>query len=168
MFSSIANDIVAPDDNNVFDVFRRDLRSGTTVRVSIDAGGGDPDGSTTGAVVSGDGRYIAFQSDASDLVAGDATGGLNVSDVFVRDMETGTTTRVSIATGGGDPDEASFAAAMSADGNVVAFASRASHLVASDGNGESDVFVRNLQTATTTRVSLDTSGNHADERRHRE
>jgi Tol biopolymer transport system component len=105
--------------------------------------------------VSADGRYVAFHSEATNLVAGDTNGS---EDVFVRDRVTGTTERVSIATGGAEGNGHSSAESISADGRFVAFESQASNLVSGDTNGQADIFVRDRQTGTTERVSRATSG----------
>jgi Tol biopolymer transport system component len=154
-FHSFASDLAPGDGNFAFDVFVRDTRANTTIRVSVDTTGGDTDASSVQPSISADGRFVAFQSEASDLVAGDGNG---VGDVFVRDLQTATTTRVSVDTGGLDSNERSAFPSISADGRHVAFPSSASDLVSGDGNGVEDVFVRDLQTATTTRVSVDTGG----------
>ncbi len=158
-FQSAATDLVAGDGNGAQDVFVRDLQTNTTTRVSVDTTGGDSDSWSDRPSISADGRYVAFQSAATDLVAGDGNG---FQDVFVRDRQTNTTTRVSVDTAGGDPDSFSQHPAISADGRYVAFASLATDLVAGDGNATLDIFVRDLQTNTTTRVSVDTTGGDPD------
>jgi Tol biopolymer transport system component len=158
-FESAASDLVPGDGNGAEDVFVRDLQAGTTIRASVDTAGGDPDGWSELASISGNGRYVAFTSRAPDLVPGDGNG---TWDVFVRDIQAGTTTRASIDTAGGDPNDASYPWSISADGRYVAFQSYASDLVPGDGNGESDVFVRDLQAGTTVRASVDTAGGDPD------
>ncbi|HVM97377.1 MAG TPA: hypothetical protein VMT89_13365 [Candidatus Acidoferrales bacterium] len=105
--------------------------------------------------ISSDGRYVAFYSYALNLVAGDTNGR---SNVFVRDRQTNTTTLVSVGSSGTLGNGDSVNPAISADGRYVVFYSNASNLVADDTNASSDVFVRDLQTNTTTRVSVDSSG----------
>ncbi len=158
-FESNATDLVVGDGNGVTDVFVRDRQTNTTTRVSVDTLGGDPDGWSQNPSISADGRYVAFHSDASDLVLGDGNG---TWDVFVRDLQTNTTTRVSVDTAGGDPDNWSLRPSISAEGRYVAFMSNATDLVVGDGNGVTDVFVRDRQTNTTTRVSVDTLGGDPD------
>jgi Tol biopolymer transport system component len=131
------------------------LAAPTTVRVSVDLGGGDPDGPSLENSISANGRYVAFDSLASDLVAED---GNDLYDVFVRDLVTGTTVRASVDAAGGDPDGGSGGASISADGRFVAFVSGASDLVPGDGNGDNDIFVRDLVAGTTVRASVDTEG----------
>jgi Tol biopolymer transport system component len=101
--------------------------------------------------ISSDGRWVAFESGASNLVSGDTNA---APDIFVHDRETGTTTRVSIASNGAQSNNGSFAPSISADGTQVVFYSNASNLVAGDTNGVADVFVHDRQTGKTTRASL--------------
>jgi hypothetical protein len=119
-------------------------------------------GSGTGAsanihfpVMSSDSRYIAYMSQASNLVAGDTN---NATDVFLFDRSTGLTERVSLGSSGQQADGSSSMPSISDDGNVIAFESKATNLVPGDSNGLRDVFVRNRSTGTTTRVSVDSSG----------
>jgi hypothetical protein len=105
--------------------------------------------------MSADGRFVAFASTATNLVAGDTNEG---EDIFVRDRTAGQTTRVSVATGGAPADFASFSPSISADGRFVAFSSFAQNLVAGDTNLEQDVFVRDRATGQTTRVSVSSTG----------
>jgi Tol biopolymer transport system component len=123
-----------------------------------------PAGGSGGAATSADGRYVAFLSTSHNLYAGKV--GMQ-SDVFVRDRSTGTTERVSVALDGGAANGVSIQPAISADGRHVAFASTASNLVAADGNGRQDIFVRDLLTDTTLRVSVDPAGADADDHSHR-
>jgi Tol biopolymer transport system component len=159
-FQSTAGNLVPGDTNFFDDVFVRDLQTGTTRRVSVDTGGGNPNLDADNASISGDGRYVAFRSLANDLVPGD-TGGL--FDVFVRDLQTGTTTRASVDRSGGSANADTTIGRLSADGRYITFASAASDLVSGDTNGLADVFVRDLQTGTTTRASVDRSGGNAND-----
>src|SRR5437870_3874045 len=133
----------------------------TTVRVSVASGGTEGDDASLGSALSADGRFVAFDSAATDLVAGDTNG---VSDVFVHDRQTGTTERVSVASGGAQGNGSSgligfaFPPALSADGRFVAFLSVATNLVAGDTNGATDVFVHDRQTGATERVSVASGG----------
>jgi Tol biopolymer transport system component len=158
-FWSGASDLVAGDGNLEDDVFVRDLEAGITVRASVDTGGGDPDDGSHSVSISADGRFVAFQSRASDLVAGDENG---LQDIFVRDLVAGTTVRASVDTGDGDPNSESEYAAISGDGRYVGFATAASDLVLGDGNGFYDVFVRDLQAGSTVRASVDWRGGDPD------
>ena len=128
---------------------------GTTVRVSVAAGGGDTSANSNWPSVSADGRYVAFSSWADNLVPNDANG---ESDVFVRDLQTGTTRLASVASDGTQANGASFTPSISADGDVVAFRSDATNLVANDTEGQTDVFVHTMSTGRTIRVSQKPSG----------
>src|SRR5207244_1451712 len=92
--------------------------------------------------ISADGRYVAFQSYATNLVLGDDNGYI---DVFVRDRQTGQTTRVSVDSAGLQGNDYSDSPSISADGSYVAFHAAASNLVPGDTNGKEDVFVRDRQ-----------------------
>ena len=153
VFWSGANDLVPGDNNGVNDVFRRDLRANTTTRASVDTAGGNANGESFYPTISADGRYVAFASSATDLVDDD---GSALEDIFVRDLKSGTTERATVDTAGGDPDNNTRHARISADGRHVVFSSPASDLVTGDGNNLHDVFVRDLDADTTTRASVDT------------
>jgi Tol biopolymer transport system component len=166
-FHAFASDLV-PDDGTVgfngVDVFVRDLQTESTTRASVDASGGDPSDASFTPAISADGRHVAFHSYASDLVPDDGTAGFLGADVFVRDLQAESTTRASVDVAGGDPNDLSASShSISADGRYIAFQSFASDLVPGDGNGEPDVFVRDLQTASTIRVSVDTTGDDANQ-----
>ena len=157
-FGSDASDLVVTDTNGRADMFVRDLQKRTTTLASVNRGGTDSanSGSFGSPALSADGRFVAFTSTASDLVATDTNG---ESDVFVRDLQTGTITLVSVNGAGTDSgNRGSSSPLLSADGRFVAFGSIASDLVATDTNGNQDVFVRNLQTGTTTLVSVNRAG----------
>jgi Tol biopolymer transport system component len=154
-FYSSATNLVTGDTNLVRDVFVRDLQTSSTQRVSVSSGGAEGNALSSGPAISPDGRYVAFYSDATNLVAGDTN---LVRDAFLRDRQTGTTTRVSVSTGGVQGDALSSEPVVSADGRFVAFYSSATNLVPGDNNLLRDVFVRDLQTSTTTRVSVSTGG----------
>ncbi|MEW6745197.1 MAG: calcium-binding protein [Planctomycetota bacterium] len=157
-FASNASNLVANDSNGRPDVFLRDMLSGTTWVVSVSSSGEQGNGISSGASVSAGGRFIAFESKATNLVPGDGNG---LDDVFVHDMQTGETTRVSIDSYGNEGNGRSTCPSISADGRFVAFESGASNLVPGDTNAMSDVFVHDRQTGTTTRVSVASGGAEA-------
>src|SRR4029453_10228645 len=132
---------------------------GSTTRVSTSTGGGQGNGRSFVPAISADGWYVAFYSDASNLVSGDTNG---TRDVFVRDLQRGETTRVSVSTSGTEANGDSFAPGISSDGRYVAFASAATNLVDGDTNDANDIFVRDRQTNTTTRVSVGYDGSQAN------
>ncbi len=154
-FSSGSINLVTNDTNNRPDIFVRDTELNTTTRVSVSSLGVQGNESSIMPSISADGRYVAFISNATNLVAGDTSG---IQDAFVHDTQTGTTTRVSVATDGTESDDTTLVLCISADGRYVAFSSASSILVADDINGEFDIFVRDLQENTTTRVSVKNDG----------
>ena len=151
VFHSKASNLVPGDTNGDWDVFLRDRRTDATVRVSVASDGSQANRSSTEAVISADGRYVAFTSDASNLIGWDNNGR---SDVFVHDLVTKATRRVSIGRGlQGNGD--SYQPTISAHGRYVAFTSEASNLVAGDTRaGGSDVFLRDRLAKVTRRVSV--------------
>lgn len=159
-FASDADNLVAGDVNLVADVFVRDRFAGSTTLVSVDATGGPADGISAEAWISGNGRYVAFMSEATDLVAGDTN---SAPDVFVRDLLLGTTERASLSdTDAQLIDGVSYEPSISDDGRYVEFSSDASTVVADDFNDSEDVFLRDRLLATTVRASVTTAGVEAD------
>jgi Tol biopolymer transport system component len=158
-FASLARNLVAGDTNLVEDIFVRDRAAGLTRRVSVGPGGRQANGASIIPSISGNGRYVAFMSDAANLVAGDTN---NASDVFVRDLVAGSTRRVSVGPAGHQANGASGFSAISRDGLHVVFHSDASNLVAGDTNGALDIFVRDLSAAATERVSVSSAGIQGD------
>jgi len=158
-FTSDANNLVASDGNNRADIFVRDRQTGTTERISVDSAEVESNDTNSAASISANGLFVAFLSSATNLVGGDTNG---ENDVFVRDRSSGSTERVNIASNGDQAiDDPSYAPSISGDGKLVAFGSRAANLVSGDTNDIGDVFVRDRQTSTTTRISVDSSGNQA-------
>jgi Tol biopolymer transport system component len=154
-FSSQASNLVLGDTNGAWDEFVRDRIAGTIERVSVATNGTEANADSHFPTISADGRYVAFLSYASNLVPGDTNG---YPDVFVHDRQSGTTERVSVATGGQEGDGLCYDPTISANGRYVAFASAATNLIVGDTNGAVDVFVRDMQNGTTSRVSIGTSG----------
>jgi Tol biopolymer transport system component len=109
--------------------------------------------------ISADGRFVAFWSNADNLVVGDTNG---ASDVFVHDRETGVTERISVDSAGNQGNNDSLEPAISADGRFVAFLSGADNLVSGDTNGNLDIFVHDRETDVTERVSVDSVGNQGN------
>jgi len=163
-FSSTASNLVAGDTNSVRDVFVKDRQTGQTSRVSTNSTGIQGNGATgwiggyttADVAISGDGRYVAFHSNASNMVYGDTN---SAYDIFVKDTQTGTTVRASTSTGGGQANNASNQeTSISADGRYVTFSSDATNLVSGDTNSLKDIFIKDLQTGQTARLSTDSSG----------
>ncbi|MCC7421967.1 MAG: cadherin domain-containing protein [Planctomycetaceae bacterium] len=154
-FESYATNLVAGDSNFMRDVFVYDRTANTIQRASVGAGGAQANWWSGNARISADGKTVAFESVATNLVAGDTN---FVQDIFVRDLTTNTTERVSLSNTGGQSHWHSFNPSISADGHFVAFDSYASNLVTGDTNFSNDIFVRDRTGATTERVSISTAG----------
>ncbi len=160
VFWTDADNIAPRDDCCSLDVFVRDKTAGTTKLVSAAVSGERGNGHSGPGAISHDGRYIAFESEASDLVDNDTNG---VADVFVRDMEKGITTRVSVGLGAAQANGASREPDISADGRMIVFQSHASNLDPSD-NGPSgwtrsrQVFVHDRTMGTTRLLSRTITG----------
>jgi Tol biopolymer transport system component len=147
------------DHNGVPDVFLRDFAAGRTIRVSQTAAGGDGNRQSHGGAISGDGHFVAFTTDASNLFPSDFN---NASDVLVYDVSAATLELVSVRTNGVHGNGYSDGAALSQDGNLVAFRSLATNMVFGDTNGVGDIFVRDRAAGTTKRVSVAADGSEAD------
>jgi Tol biopolymer transport system component len=157
-FSSRASNLVPDDRNGTDDVFVYDRDVEITIRISrgID---GEANGASTAPRISADGRFVAFQSFASNLVEDDTNG---AADVFLFDLATGAIARVSVGPEGVEANGPSFTPAISGNGRVVAFASGATNLVAGDTNRFGDIFVRDTESGITVRASVDSSGRQSN------
>ena len=151
LFASGASDLVTNrTDSFALNLFLRDRASNATVLVSANGSGAGGNGDSPSGQVSTNGRFVVFQSDASDLVAGDTNG---VTDIFLRDLQSGTTTLVSSVADGGLANGASTSPAITPDGRFVIFVSGATNLVPDDTNGLTDIFVRDQVAGTTACVT---------------
>jgi hypothetical protein len=185
-FVTFATDLVPGDTQlcpfgyNCPDVLAHDRVTGATELISLSSGGAQGDGDNMFPDISGNGRHVAFQSPATNLVASDTNVYCqndpdpeldNCGDVFVRDRDTDSTVRVSVSSSGTEGNEESYDASISSSGRYVAFTSKATNLVASDTNGKTDIFVRDrdadgdgifdeagVGAVSTIRVSVHTSG----------
>ncbi len=158
-FRSEASNLVADDTNQQDDIFVRDLINKTTERISLGLDEQQSNGRSDSPTLSADGRYVAFVSSASNLVANDTN---DTSDVFVYDRQTKEIERVSVGSEGTEGDGFSNAPSISADGRYVSYSSAATNLVSDDTNQVGDVFVRDRLTQTTERVSLTSSGEQSN------
>ncbi len=153
-FTSDASNLVSGDTNGVQDIFRRAVTSNQTLCVSTpDSSMGlsaESNGDSSYSSCSGNGRYIVFESNATNLVVGDSNG---YRDIFLRDMKDGITERVSVGNSGVQANLNCFSAAISRDASKVAFQSTANSLVSTDLNSYSDIFLCDRSTSTLTLIS---------------
>jgi len=160
-FDSSAKNLVSDDTNWARDVFVHDRATGQTTRVSVSSTGAQTTWGTSGnPSITADGRFVAFSSTADNLVDEDTS---IRGDVFVHDMETGQTERVSVASDGTEGDGPSGTARISPDGRYVAFLSQANNLVPGDATDTSDVFIHDRTTGMTELVSVATDGAQAND-----
>ena len=159
VFASMATNLDPRSTMIRLEVYRHDRVTGLTELVSLNRSG-TPTAAAFAPTLSADGRFVAFQSSGSDLVANDTIGSM---DVFVRDMTTGTTVAAStdatgaFVTGGGTLANFPGARAISDDGRYVVFASSA-QLVAEPNNGVAQIYVKDLSTGAVVRASVDATG----------
>ncbi|MCJ7548509.1 MAG: hypothetical protein MUQ30_02365, partial [Anaerolineae bacterium] len=159
VFSSTATNLVEGDTNNFEDVFVVDLQSGAVEWVSHPASGGQADVASSQPAISGDGRFVAFVSAATNLVTG-ATSGWE--EIYLYDRDDGSLEWVSAPRIGLANDGSSGEPAISADGNWVAFSSNSSQLVPGDNEGLRDIFLWNLASSALERVSVTQAGDGAN------
>ncbi len=154
-YSSKATNIISGDTNAVEDVFVYDRVSTTTERISVSTDGTEANGASSYPSISANGRYVVFESVATNLVANDTNG---KKDIFIRDLILDTTTRISVATNSTEGDGDSTYSFISPDGKKVAFTSGSTNFVSGDTNGVTDIFVRDLESNETIRVSVASNG----------
>src|SRR5688572_22752368 len=140
-FSSHAWNLVTGDTNGDSDIFVHDRQTRTTIRASLTALGQQANNNSYVPVISPDGRFVAFSSFASNLVANDVN---SAPDAFVRDLQAGTTTLVGLDSAGAQPNAFSTATSVSDGGRYAGFLTTASNVVPGDTNGALDGFVRDL------------------------
>jgi Tol biopolymer transport system component len=159
VFESDATNLVAADGNGLRDVFLRDRHLGTTIRVSEALGGGDAAGQSNYPSISEDGRWIAFTSEAPDLVIGDTNG---FQDVFVFDRQSGQISRVSMGWGGSEGNGDSRTPSISGDGRYVAFRSNATNLLPGSMESSKHIYVCDRQTGENELASVSWTGGEED------
>lgn len=158
-FASWASNLVPGDTPNTTDIFVHERQSRQTVRVSVDSGGAQANGESFSPKLSFDGRYVAFHSNATNLVPGDTNGH---TDVFIHDRQTGLTTLESVNSAGIQGDSSSYRPSISADGRYLVFESSSGNLGVPGIGGRIHVYVRDRQTGQTSRVSVDSGGAAGD------
>lgn len=154
-FHSRATNLVAGDTNSSNDVFVHDLDTGNTMRASVTTAGTQATGGGVGAILSGDGSCVVFESISDDLVPSDTN---DQGDIFVHDIAKKTTTRVTVSSQGEESNGHTTFFDVSEDCRFVTFSSFATTLITGDENEEADVFLRDLEKATTVRVSATANG----------
>jgi Tol biopolymer transport system component len=154
-FDSAADNLVAGDVNLTGDIFVHDRATGLTELISVDSAGVQGNDLSYDTSLSADGRFVAFRSQASNLVSGDTN---SASDIFVRDRTAGTTERISVSTTGQEANLFCESVSISGDGSLVTFFSGASNLVPGDTGGFEDAFVHDRSRATTERISVNSNG----------
>jgi hypothetical protein len=170
-FESAASNLIAPpscgllsactggDKNNADDVFAYEVGTGNVTLVSGVAGGATANGASNRPSLSGNGHRITFQSSATNLVSSDANG--TVTDVYMRDLDSGQTTLVSTNGAGAQSDKASDSPSISADGRWVSFDTKATNFNPADSGGDIDVYVKDLQTGAIDQASVQSGGAQA-------
>lgn len=162
VFSSEATNLLGPglDTNGVADVFVRDLSAHQTIRISSPSAGGQADGPSRNPIISPNGRYVVFESLATNLSQAPLdTNGL--SDVFWIDLQSSplAPVLVSLTYNGGLSNGHSVQAVLSDDGAIVAFASEADNLTIDTPNTPGwDIFVRDLLAQSTVLASASCPG----------
>ncbi|MEM7331632.1 MAG: hypothetical protein AAF490_06045, partial [Chloroflexota bacterium] len=152
-YSSVATNLAVGDDNNASDIFVYDRDTNQTERVSVRTDGGQANGSSYVPAISDDGRYVVFQSFATNLVDDDTN---NVSDIFYHDRQTNETFLVSFVIDE-IANDFSLNPDISGNGRYMVFTSFANNLVDGDNNSAADVFLFNREGRTLERVSLDSN-----------
>ena len=158
-YISDASNLVVGDTNGHRDVFLFDRITAVTTRVSVNNAAVQGNADSSSPAISGDGRYITYHSDASNLVVGDTNG---TFDVFLFDRTTAVTTRISVDSAANQSNADSFTPSISADGRYITYTSDASNLVVGDTNGTADVFLFDRTTPLTSRISVDSAANQSN------
>lgn len=161
-FASDADNLVSLDTNEDTDIFLHDTTTGITSRVSMNWQGKQAAGDSDCPAITGDGRYVAFRSRASNMLQDGSTVGPPAWEVFLHDRQGPLTIQVSRPLQGGPGTADSGCPVISADGTRIAFASQADDLLAGDTNGFSDIFVYDIGDATLSRASIAEDGSQAD------
>ena len=159
-YASFASNLVSKDTNSQQDIFVYDRQNKKTELISVASDNTQANGMSSFSLISEDGRYVVFESMADNLVSGDTN---NLSDIFIRDRQEGTTERINLASNGIQANGTTILDSISEDGRYVSFISEADNLLsARDTNNLSDIFVYDRQTGTTERINLAPNGAQAN------
>ena len=157
LFQSEATNLVENDSNGYIDVFMHDRETGETTLVSVASDGTQGNLESGLAEISADGRFIVFESDASNLIENDENN--HGKDIFIRNLDTGEVTLVSVASDSTQGNQDSRFPSISADGQFITFESFADNLVENDENGTvPDIFLHDRETGETTLISVASDG----------
>ncbi len=159
-FSSFSDKVVTGDSNGARDVFVHDRKEKRTLRVSVASNGTEGNNDSRHPSISGDGRFVVFQSAASNLVEGDTNG---VDDIFLHDLKAGVTQRISVSSNGTEANGKSDQPVISSDGRFIAFRSAADNLVEGDTNGKQDIFLYEREGGKVTRISISSTGEQGND-----
>ena len=160
VFNSTASDVVPNDTNAKQDVFLINLKSNSASRLSVNSSSAQGNEYSGGAAISADGSYVAFYSDATNLVSGDTNG---TSDIFVKNTRSGAIARVNTSSSGAQGNKGSYDPAISGDGNMVVFESYDTNLTTgSDTNGVSDVYAKIISDGAIAKISVGPHGLQAN------
>lgn len=163
-FRSYATNLVPGDTNGEPDVFVKDVKTGAIDRISLTAAGQEGDDDSLNPAISGDGRFVAFESIATNMVSGDENG---YADVFLYDRQDQSLQLVSRTSAGVPANSSSYSPRTTTDGRYTAFYSWATNLVADDTNGEYDVFVFDRDSGAVSLVSKNSQGAHGNGRNYK-
>ena len=158
-FASFASNLVPNDTNGQRDIFVYDRLSKAIELVTVASDGTQANGLSLFSAISDDGRYVAYESTADNLVSGDTN---ELKDIFVYDRIEKTTKRINLAANGNQANGSSDLGDISDDGRYISYTSDASNLVPDDSNGQSDIFVYDLTTNSTQRINLANNGTQAN------
>ena len=159
-FVSLATNLAKPCSNGANQIFVRDRTAGTITCVSVNSNGKQGDQDSHAPSISSDGRFVAFDSAATNLTGGKCDNGFN--HIFVRDQSEGTTTCVSVRSSGTEGNGDSFEPSISSDGQIVVFQSLATNLTTRCTNGNSHVYLHDLTTGQTKCLSVDSNEDQGD------
>jgi hypothetical protein len=157
-FKSSATNLTAGDTNGVRDIFVRVLDAQTTTIITLAHDGSPANGMTNFSSISGDGRFVAYITTATNIVDGGNISG----SLFLHDRQTSQTTLISKAHDDGDADNVIAALKYSPDGKYIAFQTIATNIVTGDANGKEDIFLYDVAAGTTIKITNDYLGGDSD------
>ena len=155
VFTSYATNLVSNDTNDVSDIFLKDTTTNSISRISVDSSGNQANASSQGAKISGNGKYVVYYSDASNLVSGDTNG---YRDIFRYTIATGATQLVSVDSSGNQANQQSYDADLESEGRFIVFTTESTNLGMTDTNGQTDVVLKDMTSGTVTYLNQSDSG----------